>query len=289
VRFEVLIIKNSFKRSVVLSFLSIISTFIFLNQPGASIAIFRSPKAQSMLHRAFGSCADVLIYSPWRYKYLSHRAGMPGMEYAGSQDLSRVIAYYKKNIPHDGSILEIGPYYTPLGIEPSIEAKNHYVAWDLDFHALESIWKSKSRLIDANRNFRLIQVNLNRLSQSDYKHLLTDSFEADGKKSFSAVVVSSVFNYVDFRVVLKRTLPEVQVGGYLFVANSSLTAGARHKNALYKIGGAGFKEFMGQEFSNFEIVNYLDLESTYYYELGEKFKTIPSEGKFIAVYKRVRF
>lgn len=213
------------------------------------------------------------------------------MEFAGQTDLVRVVDYYSKNVPWGGNVLEVGPWFNPIGNKLAKSIGGTYVAWDLDLGALESVLRN---CVSESVRCRAVQMDLNSFRRKDYHAAMVQSLAGSSQKKISAMILSSVLNYVDYKEFLKATLPNLDHGGYLFVVNSSAgTPEDFHDLGLKGNGGPVFRQFMSEEFPGFTEVRYFDFipkdifSNTSSMELGGKI--IPTTyiwGKFISVYKR---
>jgi hypothetical protein len=143
------------------------------------------------------------------------------MRNAGYNNTLDLINKHKDSVQGDSTILEIGPFLNPLS--PSFGSKHHYVVWEYDRPALLKIKNDSSLKQD---KVTALHVDLNVLEREDkwdefILHNQDELTRIGAGTKFGAVVISSVFNYINYKLVLKKILPLMEDGAILFIANSN--------------------------------------------------------------------
>lgn len=143
------------------------------------------------------------------------------MRWAGFDQAVKLIDSHPevvKNIPKEYPVLEIGPYGNPIGHK--IRGDRSWFVWDLDLQSILDIQNTLDMRVTG------FQVDLNKLQfPSDFAKFLDENlnqYNFPGQKvQFSAIIVSSVFNYIDAEIWLPRVYDMVAEGGVLILSNSN--------------------------------------------------------------------
>lgn len=134
---------------------------------------------------------------------------------AGRHALSKLIARYTNSLPRHSPILEIGPFLRPLATPLSND--HRWIIWEYDSQAAQ-------KLADVQRA-DVYRVDLNALNEEGWKiflsHMQERSRSSSGLK-LSAAIMSSVLNYVDYRIVLDKVVENMADGGIIFIGNSNV-------------------------------------------------------------------
>ena len=136
---------------------------------------------------------------------------------SGSETLLPTLYKYKAQIGN--SILEIGPFFNPLVEEKNFPKKN-ICYWENDNHVIEWLKRRNKN----NHKIKPIYCDLNEIdgeSQMQLKHETEQYFSEIGNKEkyFDAVIISQVFNYVDYKMLMLILRNFVNKGGLIFVNN----------------------------------------------------------------------
>ncbi|MGE0525944.1 MAG: hypothetical protein AB7G93_10270 [Bdellovibrionales bacterium] len=159
-----------------------------------------------------GSCAQQLSYAAGRYNHenAETRATLRGMD-SGLLDLKEALQDFLNQA--SPPYLEVGPLYTPLLLPDSgIDT----VYWDMDLTALKRL--------DANgKRVHPMYIDLNYASETYVKDFVAwNNRLLEGLRAshgYGAIVIAQVFNYVDFRKLLRLVQQFQKPGGWLFVTN----------------------------------------------------------------------
>ena len=135
---------------------------------------------------------------------------------AGSQILFPFIKKQRKDIGN--IILEIGPFFKPL-ITPKEFPKAKIFFWENDYHVLKYL-----KSIYSKKNVYPIFCDLDKMEKNSplKPNLKTKKqFQKIGLKtiSFDSVIVSHVFNYVDYKLFLTALKKFIKKDGLIFINN----------------------------------------------------------------------
>lgn len=121
--------------------------------------------------------------------------------------------------------LEIGPFYTPI---LQVDPNRHVVYWERDSEAIATLTARQEKLRsvapDSIGKVDYVHVDLNRLVGPrrakfiEANRNLLQSAQGDG---FSAIVISQVLNYVNFRELLDLVAELQAPSGLLFIVNGT--------------------------------------------------------------------
>ncbi|MBP7844351.1 MAG: hypothetical protein KA116_06005 [Proteobacteria bacterium] len=142
------------------------------------------------------------------------------MRRAGFNQALQLIRTYQSLIPPDGAVLEIGPFENSLVLE--VPLKNPTVYWEYDFEAAIQLNK-RSKGISS----KTFQVDLNSLDERSWKKFkelnkMKLGLLSRAQKKFSAILISSVLNYVDMKSTLNHAFDLLEDNGLLIIANSNV-------------------------------------------------------------------
>jgi len=134
----------------------------------------------------------------------------------GSKMLLTFINKYKGNL---GSvILEVGPFFNPL-ITPKNFPKTKIFYWENDYNViryLKNIYQKKEIypiFSDLNKIEGNSFLKLKLETQKDFRSFKTN------KISFDSVIISHVFNYIDYRLFLMTLKEFIKKDGLIFINN----------------------------------------------------------------------
>jgi hypothetical protein len=135
---------------------------------------------------------------------------------AGSQILMPFIQKYKKDLGN--IILEVGPFFNPL-ITPKKFPKAKIFYWENDYNVLKYL-KDSYRC----KNVYPIYCDLNKIEGNSFLKLKLETkiFFKElklHKISFDSVVLSHVFNYIDYKLFLMVLKDYIKKDGFLFINN----------------------------------------------------------------------
>ena len=134
----------------------------------------------------------------------------------GSKMLLPLIKKYKENLGN--VILEIGPFFNPL-ITPKDFSKKKIFYWENDYNViryLKNIYQKKEIypiFSDLNKIEGNSFLKLKLESQKNFKSFKTN------KISFDSVIISHVFNYIDYRLFLMTLKEFIKKDGLIFINN----------------------------------------------------------------------
>ena len=135
---------------------------------------------------------------------------------AGSQLLKPFLRKYKKDMGN--MILEVGPFFRPLiTLKDFPKAKIFF--WENDYHVLKHF-----NNVYFGKNVYPVFCDLNKIEGNSLLKLKLDTkkeFTKIGLKkiSFDSVVISHVFNYVDYRLFLIVLKKFIKKDGLIFINN----------------------------------------------------------------------
>ena len=134
----------------------------------------------------------------------------------GSELLFKLINKYKSKI--GDSILEVGPFFNPL-ITPKNFPDKKIFYWENDYHVITFLKKNFS-----NRKVCPVFCDLNRINGDSLLKLKLETeklVKENGIKEgiFDCVVVSHVFNYIDYKLFLISLREFVKKDCLLFLNN----------------------------------------------------------------------
>jgi len=135
---------------------------------------------------------------------------------AGSQMLLPFLKKYKKEMGN--IILEIGPFFNPL-VTPEEFPEAKIFFWENDYHVLKYL-----KNIYFNKEVYPIFCDLNKIEGGSSLKLRLETqkfFQKIGlrKISFDSVVISHVFNYIDYKLLLMMLKEFIKKDGLLFINN----------------------------------------------------------------------
>lgn len=135
---------------------------------------------------------------------------------AGSKMLSPFINKYKGNLGN--VILEVGPFFNPL-ITPKNFPKAKIFYWENDYYVIRYLKKIYSK-----KEIYPIFSDLNKIEGNSFLKLKLETqkyFKGFKIKeiSFDSVIVSHVFNYIDYRLFLMTLKEFIKKDGLLFINN----------------------------------------------------------------------
>ncbi|MDP3953914.1 MAG: hypothetical protein Q8Q06_00675 [bacterium] len=135
---------------------------------------------------------------------------------AGSQMLFPFIQKYKKDLGN--VILEVGPFFNPL-ITPKDFPNSKIFYWENDHHVIKYLKNSYP-----NKNVYPIYCDLNKIEGNSFLKLKleTQIFFKEFKLhkiSFDSVVISHVFNYIDYKLFLMVLKDFIKKDGLLLINN----------------------------------------------------------------------
>lgn len=134
----------------------------------------------------------------------------------GSKMLLPLIKKYKENLGN--VILEIGPFFNPL-ITPKDFSKTKIFYWENDYNViryLKNIYQKKEIypiFSDLNKIEGNSFLKLKLETQKNFKSFKTN------KISFDSVIISHVFNYIDYRLFLMTLKEFIKKDGLIFINN----------------------------------------------------------------------
>jgi len=159
----------------------------------------------------------------------------------GRKALQRTVADYVDQI--SGAVLDVGPLYSSMFADSTglfgFKKWPQVHLWDFDLDVLE--FQQATR-----ENYRPQYIDFNNLSapyEKAFDRTTKELLARGGFKSFSAVTISQVMNYVDFKVLLRRVATHQEKGDLIFISNS------------FTGGDDGFHENRPQSVE--EVTNYL--------------------------------
>lgn len=136
------------------------------------------------------------------------------MKFFGYTGAKRLLDMHVSLMPAGSAILEVGPYYNPLGHSL---VEHPWIVWEYDATAAE-------KLLRENPHTVVFQVNLNHLFPDDWTNFLQANKEEAARVSnhekFGGVILSSVLNYFDYHKALMQLVPNIREGGLLIVSNN---------------------------------------------------------------------
>lgn len=154
----------------------------------------------------------------------------------GYFDALKLIRQHAHFLSPGKTVLELGPFHNPLGQE--FGKGIHWLVWELDSQAarqLADVPHEPARTV--------FQVDLNTLNDNGWEAFLAENSTRlkaqSARPELGAAIFSSVMNYVNYRVVLKKVLPRLEDGGLLILANSEVALGAptnKHSHACPTVG-----------------------------------------------------
>lgn len=135
---------------------------------------------------------------------------------AGSLVLSPFLNKYKKDMGN--VILEVGPFFNPL-VTPKTFPKTKIFFWENDYHVLRYLKNMYNR-----KDVYPIFCDLNKIEGNSFLKLKLETKKHFSKLnlkkiSFDSVVISHVFNYVDYKLFLMVLKEFIKKGGLVFINN----------------------------------------------------------------------
>lgn len=152
-----------------------------------------------------------------------------GMDEAGRFGAKQLLERYSGSAPARSPVLEIGPFLNPLGAD--LENRGPWVVWELDGEAAHSaVLRPQSVVFNGD---------LNPLDQREWDEFLRENRKAvhgdpSRRVGFGTVVLSSVLNYLDYKLILDKVINEMAEGGLLVIGNANVgdVAMMRNKRAV---------------------------------------------------------
>ncbi len=131
----------------------------------------------------------------------------------GSKMLLSFINKYKGNL---GSvILEVGPFFNPL-ITPRNFPKAKIFYWENDYYVIKYLKKLYSK-----KEIYPIFSDLNKIEGNSFLKLKLETQKnfKTKKISFDSVIISHVFNYIDYKLFLMTLKEFIKKDGLIFINN----------------------------------------------------------------------
>jgi hypothetical protein len=113
---------------------------------------------------------------------------------------------YKYLLDTDTSILEVGPFFNPLTKEVASINGKFVTYWENDIHAIQ--WLESQEF---SFDFNVEKYDLNNIGLDKNDRIFT--------KKFDAVIVSQVFNYIDYVYFLHFIQDKIHQNGFIFINN----------------------------------------------------------------------
>ncbi|WP_373543941.1 hypothetical protein [Chamaesiphon sp.] len=122
---------------------------------------------------------------------------------SGGLELTKYI--YKYLLDTDNSILEVGPFFNPITKEVGSINGKFVTYWENDIHAIQWL-KSQKFLFD----FTVEECDLNNIDRDKNSKVVN---------LFNVVIVSQVFNYINYSHFLKLIRDRIHRNGLIFINN----------------------------------------------------------------------
>jgi hypothetical protein len=197
------------------------------------------------------------------------------MRRAGFNQALQLIRSYQSLIPSNGAVLEIGPFENSLVLE--VPLKNPTVYWEYDYEA--AIKLSKSSRGSSTKTFQVDLNSLDERSWQNFKELnkSTVGHMNRAQKKFSAILISSVLNYVEMKSTLNHVFELLEDNGLLIIANSNVGLQNHSKRSAFVMEYPVIETLWEQHSREIDILNKSSIL---------RMPSIQISGEYYAIQKR---